>query len=82
MVVTAGVKYLFVHKVILIKNLKRGHPRNKKKNVNGLYDLCNISSDKISKNIQVEQLGNSRDGLRLTWVYFRCMDTRGRFGEA
>ena len=31
MVVTAGVKYLFVHKVILIKNLKRGHPRNKKK---------------------------------------------------
>ena len=41
-----------------------------------------MSSDKISKNIQVEQLGNSRDGLRLTWVYFRCMDTRGRFGEA
>lgn len=39
-----------------------------------------MSSDKISKNIQVEQLGNSRDGLRLTWVYFRCMDTRARFG--
>ena len=37
MVVTAGVKYLFVHKVILIKNLKRGHPRNKKKNVNVFF---------------------------------------------
>ena len=33
-----------------------------------------MSSDKISKNIQVEQLGNSRDGLR--WIHEEGLEKR------